>query len=527
MSPPRPYEIVPNRPPTPPHHPTYGVRLTDKQITSLVENAHPDLEVTKIEQLPSGKSFNNRIYFISATTRSSDHATATPDQNIQLILKLSGRFFGPEKVQNEVAALTLLEERCPSIPVPRVWSWSDGEMRHGWRLVYAREIDHELGIDRRKIVFKEVPTLTEYSTAENKHIGWLLTERLPGRPMSADDLRGPQTESLLHELVHYVATWRMISSPVAGNLRLYPKQDVDDTADTDRSDRSHPRSVKHISTILASPGDLAMIIDGLLLRNYFPGSHDPPITSRLSYYCTIILDQLEKVKREDVFAHTRAAIVRLIEEDPNSLLQYTLCRLSLFADSKPVTTLPQSSTPSSEQEEEHVAAPEQDPGPDPVGAPFIFTHYDLSPRNILVSTSSSNSLNITGLVDFEFAGFFPPEEEFTNTEVNNGSDPSDGDWVDNSWGRFLNCLESAGVKDVKNRTLKSHEEWEQAKLLVRINEDVAPWWLREGGIKGEELEAALDTVLMRLRGNVERLKAMTEAVPFGGGQVSEERDEQS
>ena len=42
------------------------------------------------------------------------------------------------------------------------------------------------------------------------------------------------------------------------------------------------------------------------------------------------------------------------------------------------------------------------------------------------------------------------------------------------------------------------DDWEQAKTLYELRENVAPWWLRDGGVKGDkladELDAAADIV---------------------------------
>jgi hypothetical protein len=64
---------------------------------------------------------------------------------------------------------------------------------------------------------------------------------------------------------------------------------------------------------------------------------------------------------------------------------------------------------------------------------FIFTHYDLSPRNVLIF---GNPPRISGIVDFEFAGFFSPLEEFLNDYVGNN-----GDWPKEVYHAYLERLE--------------------------------------------------------------------------------------
>jgi hypothetical protein len=101
---------------TPPHHPTHNVRFSPAEISGIVAYIGSELEILSIEQLESGKSFNNRLYFIKLSLgQSASHLEAE-----EVVLKVSGQFFGPDKVQNEVACLYLLEQHCPLVPAPRV-----------------------------------------------------------------------------------------------------------------------------------------------------------------------------------------------------------------------------------------------------------------------------------------------------------------------------------------------------------------------------------------------------------------------
>src|SRR5271155_2008118 len=70
---------------------------------------------------------------------------------------------------------------------------------------------------------------------------------------------------------------------------------------------------------------------------------------------------------------------------------------------------------------------------------MTFTHYDFSPCNILVSEGSPPL--ITGILDFEFADFFPNKEEFTNNAIAN-----DQDWPEAAYRAFLEELEKLGER---------------------------------------------------------------------------------
>jgi len=118
------------RPPTPPHHPTHSDHFSHSKITSIISSTLPHCDLLSIEQLPSGKSFNSRIYFLAIETETrdtsgEDNGEDAFNRQTKLVLKVSGQFFGPDKVQNEVSCLWLLERYCPDVPAPRVIAWSE------------------------------------------------------------------------------------------------------------------------------------------------------------------------------------------------------------------------------------------------------------------------------------------------------------------------------------------------------------------------------------------------------------------
>ncbi|KAF9773227.1 hypothetical protein IL306_009000 [Fusarium sp. DS 682] len=118
---------------------------------------------------------------------------------------------------------------------------------------------------------------------------------------------------------------------------------------------------------------------------------------------------------------------------------------------------------------------------------FVFTHYDLSPRNILVS---GQPLQITGIVDFEFSGFFPTLDEFLSDCIANS-----GDWPKDMYEVYLKRLESSGIPTPLEGIEKTH--WEQMSLLEELVEKIAPWWL-PGEYQGEQLADELKKVKVRV-----------------------------
>lgn len=188
---------------TPPHHPTYNVRLTKATIAAIVGRVYPSGRLLECHELGRGKSFNNRIYFLDVEPGSGEQATTT----VKLVLKVCGHYFGATKVQNEVSALQLLQRFCPNMPVPELLAWSEtGKtccLADGTRL-----------------------TGPEDFVAPQ---GWVLQTRLPGRILSLEDLDGPFGASLLRQLAQYMAAWRtLVPSPgLIGNLRFAEDGDPD------------------------------------------------------------------------------------------------------------------------------------------------------------------------------------------------------------------------------------------------------------------------------------------------------------
>jgi hypothetical protein len=66
---------------TPPQHPTHNVRFSIETIEKILSTACPGRSVLKIESLPSGKSFNNRIYFIDVSQQDR-HAAEGRDADV-------------------------------------------------------------------------------------------------------------------------------------------------------------------------------------------------------------------------------------------------------------------------------------------------------------------------------------------------------------------------------------------------------------------------------------------------------------
>jgi hypothetical protein len=433
-----PTERSQGRPPTPPHHPTYGVRLSDDEIKALIVNALQVNDVETIKQLPSGESFNNRIYFITPSSKSRTNHDLVSNG---VVLKIPGWNFGVDKIQNEVISLLLLEKHCPQIPVPRVLAWFEGgeNIQRVQRVHdYATSAGDQHSLDAS--IINHGPG--EISQIE-KSRAWILMTRLPGQTLQPSHIEPHKIDGVMKQLAEYMSQWRKIPAPTQhiGNLRFVGPGSENITFSEGTSTLIYGRRIG---------------IHGLLI-----GSAPLAMCSSQEYYTAKIRGELAILKNNENYAPNRASLVPLIEE----FLRDSLPQTSIFG-----------------LNQGHYAI-------------SVFTHYDLSPRNILVSLSTSGKLQLSGIVDFEFSGFFPSEEEFTNTSVQ-----AEGDWPSQAWSSFIEYLESSGVRVPQGKL------WNEACALVRIIDNIAPWQLRESGLKGEALDLHLQQARLKIEENVQLLK---------------------
>ena len=251
---------------------------------------------------------------------------------------------------------------------------------------------------------------------------WILMNRLLGRSMANQDLDGPHRMQIVGQIARYVNMWRtqVPSNSYFGNLRL-----VDSNKSLEAADGFF--SLTH---------GKAFFLGDLLLCNY---PQADAITSPLDYYTRHARDQAKRLMENHVFAGFRDQISPVVED-----LLSTLPRIPVIQVRKPAR----------------------------------FTHYDLSPRNILVSENDSSQ--VTGLLDFEFAGFFPEEEEFVNAQVRQSDD-----WRKEGWKELMIALSSLGQKVPPTKGLsKEHcineQDWKQLEALAQIIDSIAPWDIQEG-----------------------------------------------
>ena len=417
------------RPQTPPHHPIHGVHMSTGTIEHLISQGFPDSKLISVTQLESGRSYNNRIYYlkIHCSSRKAEPGPLAGFEQ-ELVLKVNGRFFGASKVQNEVACLQLLESYCPDVPAPRPLAWSEDGVNMTIRSNTSGTWDT-----------REIPT------QQKDKVGWILITRLTGEPLSMLQLDEATMMDLAQQLAHHVASWRrdIPSQAHCGNLRFCHGEYVNMPADITPED--YP----------------ALVIRGLLSEDI---KLREGITSVGGYYKVKLEDRLRLLETSETHAQNRSLIPLL-----RTFMEQTLPKLTLDGNSS------KDGIPTDQ---------------------FVFTHYDLSPRNILISGQSPR---ITGIVDFEFSGFFSPLEEFLNDYVGNR-----GDWPKEIYNAYLAGLEQNGVATPAKSIASLH--WKQAYGLEKLVDNIAPWWL-PGEHEGADLAAELKKAEATVREMLEKLEA--------------------
>jgi hypothetical protein len=409
---------------TPPHLPTYQVHLSEQRIKTIIHTTFPDLKVTQVQQLESGQSYNNRIYFIDTLNQKPPQGGAPAPKG--LVLKLAGHFFNHRKIENELGCLLLLKKYCPEIPVPEVLAWScDG-----------RTIDT---LDGRHIQAPENQFFSDHP--------WTLISRLPGRSLTVADLDSDQGGAILKRLAGHVVSWRTNVPEMHGwgHLRL----------------RSAEGMEQHSNSIPGLLPERLFCVETSLFHSF-----TWPTTGQ--YLPTSAADQLARLEKEPQFKWTWEAFGKTWKEwVDKDLAQYALAETEVSK----------------------------------------LTHFDFSPRNVLVS-DVDGALSVTGVLDFEFAGFFPPTEEFVNAIVR-----QETDWEGRHWDTIMREMANLGQKvpptpGVPDDACFDEVEWRRLCLIVKIIDRMAPWEVMAGKFADEELRRELEDAAKTVNEGIRELTGM-------------------
>ena len=244
--------------------------------------------------------------------------------------------------------------------------------------------------------------------------------------MDAAVLSSEDKIDLAVQLASVISTWRQAipKSLTCGNIHF--QACTPETADLSLYQTQLVTSLdSHIYGLLGSGNDFC-----------------PPSRSLLEYWQMEIKQQISKLSTDGAYISNREALLSLLY----NFLEVTLPNLPIF---------------------QHIGKDN-----------FTFTHTDFFPRNVLVQGSPPK---VTGIVDWEFSGFFPPMEEFVREWI---PDCDESDWPSDMYEMMLEELERLG-----EGTPRSLSDGERAQLknLNALRKWIAPWWMAQGGGEGDEV----------------------------------------
>ena len=304
---------------------------------------------------------------------------------------------------------------------------------------------------------KTIPDISQVEAERTN--GWILMTHLPGRILTTADLDSPSGPRILHQIAQSNVSWRTVmpTVPMFGNIRQ----------------RSHEEGrLVIVRPYEPSPFNQGYTVGGFLLCHRY----DPkPILTASDYYTYMLKDQVHRVMTSKQFDTVRCDIVPLIAE---------------FVD----TDLP------------HMSCLQQTCGPILQG---VFSHMDLAPRNILVQDDEQGGLNVTGIIDFEFAAFLPPMDEFVNAYVR-----QDDDWEERHYRLLLQDMAALGCEvpplegGISDQKSFGKQEWKETCVLWRLIDNIAPWYVMDGNMGRKELQEELEKAGKIVRNCIRELQKL-------------------
>ena len=150
----------------------------------------------------------------------------------------------------------------------------------------------------------------------------------------------------------------------------------------------------------------------------------------------------------------------------------------------------------------------------------VLTNCDLSAQNILVARQIREPngrndtakelgrplLRLSGVVDWEYAGFFSPVEEFlTASPEIFDLVPHPEDKIGSSYARFLFSALTAREQNTPHSG-EFADDWQDAQLVHKLREYVVPWWVRglgdsERATEIKEASQLVRSIINQLSGN--------------------------
>lgn len=278
--------------------------------------------------------------------------------------------------------------------------------------------------------------------------GWVLMTRLAGKPLNIAKLTPAQKTSIIDQLVRITLCWRrnIPWSAWAGNIRFEPHSSKD--------------SLYRPASRTSLPNVHIYGLQGM------GKGRAPPMSTMLEYWQVNLRCLTDELGTEESLAPNRGCLAMLEECIDNILPKLSVLKKNQTHE-------------------------------------FVFTHADFGPHNVLVSDYYPSV--ITGVVDFEFGGFFPTWSQFfayvTNDALLNEEGNQNPDWPADVYTKYIRSLAEQGVA-----TPYGHEaarEWKELANLMKLEMNIAPrWMVGAEKVETEALEkakAAVEVAMDRLR----------------------------
>lgn len=271
------------------------------------------------------------------------------------------------------------------------------------------------GDDMTVVATEGLRKIPEFADDKVDSPAWILLTCRPGSKPDISTLSNEDRESLSARLGAYVASWReqIPASAVAGGLRFLK------TFETNRNHAVPP----NYRLCVGEDVESGLRLDSLLM-----------------YFRAHLERQLTVLETDTVFAATREQLLPVLRQ----FISEDLPKLPIMRE-----------------EIWHYRTPVKK---------FLFTWRDMAPRNILIAGSPPK---ISGIVDFEFAGFCPDMEEFSQEWSPDNDDP---DWSPFMYDCLVEGLERAScfTTGFKLRRKGASSQW---RNIYRLREQIAPWWI--------------------------------------------------
>ncbi len=143
----------------------------------------------------------------------------------------------------------------------------------------------------------------------------------------------------------------------------------------------------------------------------------------------------------------------------------------------------------------------------------VLTNCDLSAQNLLVirpgaetgglaSSGARAPLRLSGVVDWEYAGFFSLVQEFLTASPELLQDVA-GSYA----GFLLPALTDCGIDTpIRGETIKP--DWQSVRLLHRLQHLIVPWWTR--GLVDDERTKSEDDAIGVLSSLIGEIRTLTQ-----------------